>query len=126
MQAGRANGVSRASTRAPAQGEAREHEDGGLDEQADATLPGQQGRRLRAFLVANELLALVRLVHGGLVRHAGARQVDDASTLALEQVLAAGGSGAIGGEYTSQDGDHSSVISLNFSQIAFIEPGKTY
>ena len=37
-----------------------------------------------------------------------------------------GGNGAIGGEYSIQDGDHNSVISLNFSQVAFIEPGKTY
>jgi len=37
-----------------------------------------------------------------------------------------GGSGAIGGEYASEEADHPLVISLNFHQIAYIEPGKLY
>ena len=36
------------------------------------------------------------------------------------------GLGARGGEYTSQDGGHSVLISLNFTQIAYTEPGKLY
>ena len=31
-----------------------------------------------------------------------------------------------GGEYMSQDGDHTVLISLNFDQIAYTEPGKIY
>jgi hypothetical protein len=37
-----------------------------------------------------------------------------------------GGNGAIGGEYSSEEADHPLVISLNFSLIAYIEPGKVY
>jgi len=38
-----------------------------------------------------------------------------------------GGNGPIGGgEYTSQEGEHTAVISLNFSLIAYMEPGKVY
>ena len=36
------------------------------------------------------------------------------------------GSGAIGGEYASEETDHPIVISLNFRLIAYIEPGKLY
>ena len=36
------------------------------------------------------------------------------------------GNGAIGGEYASEEADHPLVISLNFSHIAYIEPGKRY
>jgi len=36
------------------------------------------------------------------------------------------GSHVQGGAYSSQEGDHDCAISLNFSQIAYIEPGKTY
>jgi hypothetical protein len=36
------------------------------------------------------------------------------------------GNGAIGGEYAKEEGDQSLLISLNFSQIAYIEPGKVY
>ncbi len=36
------------------------------------------------------------------------------------------GSGEVGGEYMIENGDTPYVISLNFSQIAFIEPGKQY
>ena len=37
-----------------------------------------------------------------------------------------GGNGAIGGVYASEEADHPLVISLNFHQIAYIEPGKVY
>jgi hypothetical protein len=37
-----------------------------------------------------------------------------------------GGNGAIGGEYAIEDGDQSLLVSLNFNQIAYIEPGKIY
>jgi hypothetical protein len=37
-----------------------------------------------------------------------------------------GGSGAIGGEYAKEEGDQCLLVSLNFSQIAYIEPGKVY
>ena len=37
-----------------------------------------------------------------------------------------GGNGALGGEYASEEADHPLVISLNFSLIAYIEPGKVY
>ena len=37
-----------------------------------------------------------------------------------------GGNGAIGGEYMFEEADHALVISMNFSLIAYIEPGKTY
>lgn len=37
-----------------------------------------------------------------------------------------GGNGAIGGEYACEEADHSLVISLNFSLIAYVEPGKVY
>lgn len=37
-----------------------------------------------------------------------------------------GGDGAIGGEYTSQEADRPLLISLNFSLIAYLEPGKVY
>jgi hypothetical protein len=37
-----------------------------------------------------------------------------------------GGNGAIGGEYAKEEGEQSLLISLNFSQIAYIEPGKVY
>ena len=36
------------------------------------------------------------------------------------------GSGIIGGQYSSEETEHSIVISLNFSAIAYIEPGKLY
>jgi len=36
------------------------------------------------------------------------------------------GNGAIGGEYASEEADHPLVISFNFHQIAYIEPGKLY
>lgn len=36
------------------------------------------------------------------------------------------GQGVRGGEYVTQDADHQVVVSLNFSQIAFTEPGKLY
>ncbi len=36
------------------------------------------------------------------------------------------GLGTRGGEYASQDGGHSVMISLNFTQIAYTEPGKLY
>ncbi len=36
------------------------------------------------------------------------------------------GLGARGGEYTIEDGDHSVLISLNFTQIAYTEPGKLF
>ena len=37
-----------------------------------------------------------------------------------------GGSGQRGGEYTSEDGVHLVLLSLNFDQIAYIESGKVY
>lgn len=37
-----------------------------------------------------------------------------------------GGNGAMGGEYATEEADQPSVISLNFSQIAYTEPGKVY
>ena len=37
-----------------------------------------------------------------------------------------GGSGAIGGEYEADEADKPITISLNFSLIAYIEPGKIY
>ncbi len=37
-----------------------------------------------------------------------------------------GGNGAIGGEYAFEETDHPLVMSLNFSLIAYIEPGKVY
>lgn len=37
-----------------------------------------------------------------------------------------GGSGAVGGEYASEEADHPLVISLNFRLIAYVEPGKVY
>jgi hypothetical protein len=36
------------------------------------------------------------------------------------------GNGAIGGEYTNDESDQQITISLNFSLIAYIEPGKIY
>jgi hypothetical protein len=36
------------------------------------------------------------------------------------------GNGAIGGEYATDDAGQALTISLNFSLIAYIEPGKTY
>lgn len=36
------------------------------------------------------------------------------------------GSGIIGGAYTIEEADHSVIISLNFSLIAYIENGKIY
>jgi len=37
-----------------------------------------------------------------------------------------GGNIVRGGEYISQDGDHTVSICLNFDQIAYTEPGKIY
>ena len=37
-----------------------------------------------------------------------------------------GGNGTIGGDYASEEADHPLVISLNFSLIAYLEPGKVY
>lgn len=37
-----------------------------------------------------------------------------------------GGSGAIGGEYMSEESDAPLIIALHFHQIAYIEPGKVY
>lgn len=37
-----------------------------------------------------------------------------------------GGSAVRGGEYMSEEADHPLVISINFSLIAYIEPGKRY
>jgi hypothetical protein len=36
------------------------------------------------------------------------------------------GDGSKGGEYTCEDGDHTVLISLNFDQVAYTEPGKVY
>ena len=36
------------------------------------------------------------------------------------------GKGPIGGEYASEEADHPMVVSINFSLIAYIEPGKRY
>ena len=36
------------------------------------------------------------------------------------------GGGPGGGEYATEEGDRSPLISLNFSVIAYIEPGKAY
>ncbi len=36
------------------------------------------------------------------------------------------GSGQRGGEYTSEEGVHPILLSLNFDQIAYIESGKVY
>ena len=37
-----------------------------------------------------------------------------------------GGSGPIGGDYASEEADQRLVISLNFSLIAYMEPGRVY
>ncbi|MEP6756555.1 MAG: hypothetical protein ABJA67_13700 [Chthonomonadales bacterium] len=37
-----------------------------------------------------------------------------------------GGSNVSGGDYMSQDTEHNIIISLNFDQICYIEPGKLY
>ena len=36
------------------------------------------------------------------------------------------GSGVVGGEYSNEEADQPLIISLNFSLIAYIEPGKIY
>jgi hypothetical protein len=36
------------------------------------------------------------------------------------------GAGTIGGSYASEEAEHPLTVSLNFSQIAYIEPGKVY
>ena len=36
------------------------------------------------------------------------------------------GNGAIGGEYATEEADQPLYLSVNFSQIAYIEPGKVY
>lgn len=37
-----------------------------------------------------------------------------------------GGSGATGGEFSTEEADQPLLISLNFKQIAYIEPGRVY
>ena len=37
-----------------------------------------------------------------------------------------GGNGAIGGDYASEEAEQPLIISLNFTHIAYIEPGKIY
>ena len=67
------------------------------------------------------------------IRFSGCQQVDTfhLTTAECERFLGdwkafLSGNGAIGGQYSSEESDRSLLLSLNFSAIAYIEPGKIY